>query len=171
MEQALFCLVVPHTTVLMENTAVWRLPPMRGYVLYSVSIILMSNVGYPFLLHRRRKGYPQSISMVCVYKLWKSSLPSIYSGVFVMSLIKREKSPHNSRLVRGSLILLRWHQTSVWKQVDLPVAESRSVLTEKGSTTVLASIPGRLKYVFLIGVDSRLPQYLPQPDFSTLERA
>ncbi len=50
-------------------------------------------------------------------------------------IIKREKSP--SQLVRGSLILLRWHQTSVWKQVDLPVAESRSVLAHH-STTIIA---------------------------------
>ncbi len=36
-------------------------------------------------------------------------------------LVSRERNRHhNSRLIRGALIVLRWHQTSVWKQVDLP---------------------------------------------------
>ena len=36
-------------------------------------------------------------------------------------LVSRERNRyHNSWLIRGALILLRWHQTSVWKQVNLP---------------------------------------------------
>ncbi len=52
-----------------------------------------------------------------------------------------------SQLVRGSLILLRWHQTSVWKQVDLPVAENRSVLTEKGSPLYHNILTNLLRYL------------------------
>ncbi len=88
--------------------------------------------------HRLRVGgFNSNLSFVLWSPTWLIKL-----------LVSRERNRHhNSRLIRGALILLKWHQTSVWKQVDLPEP---------------------------VGTDRKTPTTLPQykrSDFSTLERA